>query len=245
MKVRLLSDLHLEFEPFTLSYHGEDILVLAGDVSAHIEQTMTLVRNYLEENHHPQIVFILGNHDYYHKSLQETHTFYENIDIDRFHYLQDESVVIQGIRFHGTTLWTDMDNGDQKTMLVSSHIINDYKQIKGSDRSMSFTPDQSYVIHCNSKKKLIKCLDKSKEPVVVVSHHLPSHKSIDPKYKSFPASGAFASHLEDLVVKAYMWIHGHTHSNLDYMIDDTRVVCNPKGYKDENNDFNPCLIIEI
>jgi predicted phosphohydrolase len=239
MKVRLLSDLHLEFEPFDLSYLGEDILVLAGDVSARIEQTMTLVRNYLEENHHPQIIFILGNHDYYHKSLQETHTFYENIDIDRFHYLQDESVVIQGTRFHGTTLWTDMDNGDQKTMLISSHVINDYKQIKG------FTPAQSYVIHRNSKKKLIKCLNKSKEPVVVVSHHLPSHKSINPKYKSFPASGAFASHLDYIVVKAYMWIHGHTHSNLDYMIDNTRVLCNPKGYKDENKDFNAYLIIEI
>ena len=55
MKVRLLSDLHLEFEPFDLSYQGEDVLVLAGDISTHIEQTMTLVRNYLEENKHPQL----------------------------------------------------------------------------------------------------------------------------------------------------------------------------------------------
>lgn len=48
MKVRLLTDLHLEFELFNLSYHEEDVLVLAGDVSAIIKQTMTLVRNYLE-----------------------------------------------------------------------------------------------------------------------------------------------------------------------------------------------------
>jgi predicted phosphodiesterase len=249
MKVRLLSDLHLEFEPFDLSYQGEDVLVLAGDISAHIEQTMTLVRNYLEENKHPQLIFILGNHDYYHKSIRETYEFYENVNIDRFHYLQDDSIVINGIRFYGATLWTDMDNGNKKTMLVSSHCINDYYQIKGSSISIPFTPAQSYVIHCDSKKRLIKCLDESKEPVVVVSHHLPSHKSIDPKYKSFPASGSFASHLDDLVVKAHTYIHGHTHTSLDYKIQDTRVLCNPRGYsrngKNENPDFNPCLIIEI
>jgi predicted phosphohydrolase len=249
MKVRLLSDLHLEFEPFTLSYHGEDVLVLAGDVSSCIEQTMTLVTQYLEENHHTQIVFILGNHDYYHKSIQETHAFYENVDIDRFHYLQNESILIQGIRFYGSTLWTDMDNGDKKTMSVSSNCIADYRHIRGSSNSIPFTPAQSYAIHCDSKKRLVKCLYESKEPVVVVSHHLPSYKSIAPKYKSFPMNGAFASHLDDLVVKAYIYIHGHTHSSLDYKIQSTRVLCNPRGYvrngKNENPDFNPRLIIEI
>jgi predicted phosphohydrolase len=240
MKVRILSDIHLEFEPFTLSYYGEDVLVLAGDISSNIKQTMSLITKYIKDNHHPQVVFILGNHDYYSKTIKETEQYYEKVNINRFHYLQDNSVLINGVRFYGTTLWTDMDNGNREIMSLSSTIVNDYYQIKGP-----FTAAQSYHIHCESKKHLIKCLYESIEPVVVVSHHLPSYKSIDPKYKSFPVNGSFASHIDDIVVKARMWIHGHTHTNLDYMIDNTRVICNPKGYNDENKNFNEKLIIEI
>ena len=27
-----------------------------------------------------------------------------------------------------------------------------------------------------------------------------------------------------------LWTHGHTHQKYDYMVGETRVVCNPRGY---------------
>jgi hypothetical protein len=50
--------------------------------------------------------------------------------------------------------------------------------------------------------------------------------------------------------KASTWIHGHVHSTLDYTVNGTRIVANPRGYSHknggmENAAFNPALILEI
>jgi Icc-related predicted phosphoesterase len=70
--------------------------------------------------------------------------------------------------------------------------------------------------------------------VVMVSHHAPSFRSIDPRYRAQrEMNGGYASDLSNLILdnpKIKLWIHGHTHSPHDYMIGDTRVLCNPRGY---------------
>ena len=99
MKVRLLSDLHLEFLPLEIGYFGADILILAGDISSKEKQTKKLIETYLSKNSNSSVIYVLGNHDYYKKSIQSTHEFWENVEMERFFYLQDDSVVINGIRF--------------------------------------------------------------------------------------------------------------------------------------------------
>lgn len=48
--------------------------------------------------------------------------------------------------------------------------------------------------------------------------------------------------------KPKIWFHGYMHDNFDYHVDDTRVICNPKGYVNyygevENPYFNEYRII--
>lgn len=248
MKIKLLSDLHLEFSPFQLPYSGEDILILAGDISPNMKTTVEFISKHLLQYPSLKILYVLGNHDYYGRSISKTHKFWESVNIDRFFYLQNTSIVIDGIRFFGTTLWTDMNNYDLKTISAASEYINDYRYIKKPNYK-KITPTDTYIIHNESKIALIKCLDESVEPVAIISHHLPSYKSIAEKYKNFPATGTFASHLDDIVKRAIVYFHGHTHTSFDYFIDKTRVVCNPRGYckgnNNENTNFNPNLTIEI
>ena len=33
--------------------------------------------------------------------------------------------------------------------------------------------------------------------------------------------------------RAQLWIHGHTHDSFDYVVNGTRVVCNPRGIRAE------------
>jgi murein L,D-transpeptidase YafK len=83
----------------------------------------------------------------------------------------------------------------------------------------------------------------------VVTHYLPSRRSIDPAFAGSPFNPAFASRLDELVAQsgATLWVHGHTHRSADYFLGTTRVVCNPRGYhgRDVNPDFKEDLIVEV
>jgi hypothetical protein len=99
-------------------------------------------------------------------------------------------------------------------------------------------------------------------PTVVITHHLPSQRSIAPRYAGSLSNAGFVSELEPMMgaERVQLWIHGHTHSSFDYTVAGTRVVCNPRGYARglgsnpeqarptlsfENPEFQPALVIEI
>lgn len=42
-----------------------------------------------------------------------------------------------------------------------------------------------------------------------------------------------------------LWVHGHVHHRNDYMVGDTRVVSNARGYPGEETGFDPCFTVEI
>jgi hypothetical protein len=69
---------------------------------------------------------------------------------------------------------------------------------------------------------------------VVVGHHTPSFQSCAEYYRSDTImNGAYHTNLEEFILdrpQIKLWTHGHTHDDFDYMIGDTRVVCNPRGY---------------
>jgi Icc-related predicted phosphoesterase len=66
---------------------------------------------------------------------------------------------------------------------------------------------------------------------VVLTHHAPLGRSIHPHFEGEITNAAFASDLSDLIGrrKPDVWVHGHVHHFLDYMEDETRVICNAKG----------------
>jgi Icc-related predicted phosphoesterase len=86
-------------------------------------------------------------------------------------------------------------------------------------------------------------------PLVVVSHHAPSILSVPRIYIDDPAIPMFASRLERTIIKYQprLWVHGHLHNHSDYMIQETRIVCNPYGYPGENEltGFDPAFVVDL
>lgn len=255
IKLRIMSDLHLEFGPLNLQPIGEDILVLAGDIGIHTSGA-EWARDYARE-HAIQTVMIAGNHEFY-DAQRNGHTVLSTIDDlramrdDYFTFLENDTKKIKDVTFVGCTLWTDFDlqGNHALSMMRARQAMNDYRLIN-YDRKIKFTPSHALDVHEFSKGILREALPRNYRdgPVVVMTHHLPSAKSLDGRYAESDYNAAYASHLDNLIEgsEADLWIHGHTHVSKDYMIGNTRIVCNPRGYDgyELNPDFNSNLIIEI
>jgi hypothetical protein len=89
---------------------------------------------------------------------------------------------------------------------------------------------------------------------VVVGHHSPSFQSVSDEYKSeYLMNGAYHSSLEEVMLdrpQIKLWTHGHTHHPFDYVIGETRVVCNPRGYHQEygfseDTGWDPEKVVEV
>src|ERR1041385_173003 len=83
---------------------------------------------------------------------------------------------------------------------------------------------------------------------IIITHHAPSCGSIPPFYTGNVLNAAFASNLDALVERGGvpLWIHGHTHHNVDYFLGSTRVLSNQRGYPDQlASGFNPKLVVEL
>jgi len=72
------------------------------------------------------------------------------------------------------------------------------------------------------------------EKFVVVGHHAPSKLSTKPQYeKDVILNGAYSSDLSEFMLdhpQIKLWTHGHTHHEFEYVIGETKIVCNPRGY---------------
>lgn len=169
------------------------------------------------------------------------------------HFLEDDAVTINGVRFLGTTLWTDFayfgEDRREESIAEARAFIADYRLIKGC------TPQATIERHIASRAWLQRELEVpcSESRRVVVTHHYPRKESTPPQYRRQLSTAAFGSQLPtELVGSADLWIHGHTHTSFDYRVEGCRVVCNPRGYPlgrtsdgYENPDFDPALILDL
>jgi Icc-related predicted phosphoesterase len=208
----------------------------------------------LEQWAQPQVIYVPGNHEFYHN------TFPDLIDELRrksrgtnVHLLENDSVAIDGFRFFGSTLWSDMNLfGDpEASMTAAASGMNDYHVIRSSTTSRALDPQETVQWHQQSAKKLADFLADRKdfEKSIVITHCTPSEQSIPKRFQGHPLTPAFASNMEDFIRKHQprLWIHGHTHDSFDYTIGKTRIICNPRGYDSHalNPDFDPNLIIAV
>jgi Icc-related predicted phosphoesterase len=104
---------------------------------------------------------------------------------------------------------------------------------KRKEEPANWSPEDSVEDH----KRMLGYIDiVTREPgsYIVVGHHAPSSQSVAEWYKGDTLmNGAFRSDLEEFIMdrpQIQLWVHGHMHNASDYMIDATRVVCNPRGY---------------
>lgn len=259
MRLLVLSDLHLEvwreFAPtFNTSASKPDVVVLAGDIHTSARGPDWAALTFPEI----PVVYVSGNHEFYGGTLDQTNLAIRDKceNLKNVHYLDCGEFIFKGVRFLGATLWTDFSlfgaENRSGSMIDAGLAMNDYERVRlASAGYRKLRPGDTEKLHAEQKVWLAKKLD---EPfvgsTVVVTHMAPSRQSVAPEYASDPVSAAFASCLDDLVSKATLWIHGHTHTSFDYLIGHCRVVANPLGYMKkggnaENPSFDPSLIIEL
>lgn len=263
MKLHIISDLHLEFASYDVQALEADVIILAGDIGVGMRGLEWAAKLLNRTNAH--VIYVAGNHEFYRyeiNSLRKSMKAYCSAPVGwdgdnsehRLHFLDDDEVVIDGVRFLGCTLWTDFklfgQDMMQEAMLEGQQCLNDFRLIDRGE--WAFTALDSVDLHNKSVQWLTHKLKNEKfdGKTVVVTHHLPSADSVVEHYKKDLLSACFASQLDHLLGYSDLFIHGHTHSSLDYVSRGTRVVCNPRGYSrydkvNENGAFDPKLIIEI
>ena len=203
------------------------------------------------------MLYVLGNHEFYGGSIEGTADELRRLCAgSHVHVLDDDEVVIGGVRFLGSTLWTDFmlfGDGDARgaAMAAARQFMRDFSRIRTRDTpSEIFTPTDAASLFARHADWLDRRLDTPHaEPTVVITHHAPSPQSIHPTYADSLLNACFVSDAEHLLgaARAQLWIHGHTHNSFDYAVHGTRVVCNPRGYAkarvNENPHLDPNLII--
>lgn len=203
----------------------------------------------------PHVIYIAGNHEFYHGKFPAGLDYLRE-ETDKFnniYFLENQTKVIDDVTFIGTTLWTDMNKGDPLTINACKDSMNDYRVIRNNLRSYArFSPIDSVSSHKKSIKfiKETVAADPNKK-YVVVGHHAPSKLSIKPRYeKDHLLNGAYSSDLSEMMLdhpQIKLWTHGHTHDCFDYIVGETRIVCNPRGYEgyEDPSGWDPNMVIEV
>jgi len=286
MKIKLVSDLHLEFSDINIDNNeGADVLILGGDImiaqdlhdhpepantadQAAIANGTGLGRRQLTAQRFrdffkrcsfqfPHVIYIMGNHEFYNGK------FYAGIDYMReecakypnVYMLEQDMKIIDNVVFVGGTLWTNMNRRDPLTMHAIEGMMNDFRIIRNDARNyaamsaldVAIRHDKTlaYIEHIVHEHRNKKC--------VVVGHHSPSFQSVNPIYAHETLmNGGYHSDLSEFIMdhpQIKLWTHGHTHHPFDYVIGETRIVCNPRGYENdgysEQTGWDPTKILEI
>ena len=262
MRIWTMSDLHMEMSTWTLpevaARVAADVLVLAGDVHAPLRRSLAWIAVQRDEGPLAglEIVMVAGNHEFYGAEIVGERAAGAALARDLgIHYLDRSSVIIDGVRFLGCTLWTDYSL--YKTPITAQDIagrsLSDHRLIEKDARK--FLPGDALAEHKLDRAWLERALAEPFDgATVVVTHHCVSQRSVHARWQGDPLTPAFSSNLDALVERsgAALWVHGHTHDSFDYRIGNTRVVCNPKGYGprragglSENKEFDARLVIDV
>lgn len=219
MKFGIFSDLHMEFQPWFFEPDPDVFYLNAGDT-----HPQALTRDYFTNLMGPNYFYVYGNHDYYGGSFKDA-------EMDVF------VKCVNGLKIAGATLWTDIR---PDRWWDFREYMMDYRQIKG----MNY--DRYMIAHNLHKDYLF-----TSNADIWVVHHLPSYESVHHRYRNSGGNDFFATELSDKILEMKkppkLIVHGHTHERCDYMIGDTRVICNPRGYPNEQpwyNTYEP-VIVEI
>ncbi len=253
MKLNILSDLHLGVGGLDHPRNDADVVILAGDITRPREAAAWAL------GFDKPVLYVPGNHEFYGGSIEGTIAELKRLCAGtHVHVLDDAEIVIDGVRFLGSTLWTDFRLfGDDERRAASKaeaqRLMRDFSRITlAGAAGRVLTPDDSTALFDRHAAWLHARLSAAHDgPTVVVTHHAPSRGSIHPRFADSLLNAGFVSDAERLMgaERAQLWVHGHVHDSFDYPVNGTRVLCNPRGYaKDgvnENPLFDPDLVVEV
>ena len=281
VNIQLLSDLHLESNPHFMArpLPGADLLVLAGDVGSYQNDSLLSSLNIADfglarfsplpisqggAGWPTPVFFLPGNHEYDGLDFDQAHArLRETCQRLGMVWLERESLVWGGVRFVGSTLWTDFDA--LSTDQARSGEVTLGEQLKARDkafRAANFYLKKNHSFR-NGEPLLAEAVREEglkaqawlrealaqpfAGPTVVVTHFAPSLLSADPRYGLSSGTAGFCNSLDELLPLAKLWLHGHLHCRIDYVKLGCRVVANPLGYarKGEQAAFRPSLCITV
>jgi hypothetical protein len=250
-RLRIFSDLHLEFVDWIPPPAAADAIVLAGDIAVGVQGIQWARRQFPDT----PVVYVPGNHEFYGARLPDALAELRN-EAQRLgvHFLDGDECILGGARFLGTTLWTDYElygsapEDLERAMADAAIEMNDFRMIQWAGGE-PLEPALVRDMHLTGVAWLAERLaEPFGGPTVVVTHHLPHRRCIHPKYEGTRFNPCFASDLDHLVrAPVALWVHGHTHESIDFLVNGTRVVCNPRGYlpHEPNPSFDPVGAIEL
>lgn len=282
MKIKVVSDLHLEFSDINIKNdENADLLILSGDIMvAHDlyehpetsygmysnvnladlgrrQQTALRFRDFLRRVsfQFPHVIYVAGNHEFYHFRWNQTLEVLRNecAKHPNIYFLENDVKVIDDVTFVGGTLWTNMNKGDPITLHSAKDLMNDFRLIRRDDLGFTKVKPIDTAVRHRKTLEYIQLIVKSdpNKKYVVVGHHSPSFLSCHEMYKNdFLMNGCYHSDLSEFILdhpQIKLWTHGHTHHPFDYVIGETRVICNPRGYEgyEPDNGWDVNKIVEV
>lgn len=268
-KVLVLSDLHLDHSNFKIDVQGADIIVLAGDIAGR--------NQLLEELFYYQIpkdiptIFVPGNHEYEHHNFWEKNEQMKNICNDYgVHFLLNKTVIINGIRFIGSTLFSNLSGyyqryfPDSQRAKTPSDSLKEWAQLSISDFKLikhnaslggenKWTVDDMIAQFQESYHFLKNELEQSfNGKTFVVTHFAPlfDFSKMDVPGKDMEKNSYWANHIPELVEMADFWVCGHSHTPKTVQQGKCTAICNPRGYSQMFNQpqmstFDPHKLVEV
>jgi len=239
MKIALASDLHLHFGGIVLDNEQDaDILILAGDIYEAADLPGPTLKSHSVRTFFldvakkfKQVFWVAGNHEHYGSSSKETHSIIrrwlaEDSRLSNVRFLEKEYVDFDGVRILGTTLWSNMKNRDPLVMHNARAGMLDYAKIL----------DWAPIIEADEFDRSLAWLESSinkEKKNIVVTHHHPCWKSVQPHYRTGLLQYNFFSELSDWILdrpEIKVWCCGHIHDNISYNVGECNILCNPRGY---------------
>ena len=271
MRCHYLSDLHLESQEFGWLLPEGDVLIIAGDLchaarldparsdKCSVDQRSRVMRFIdLACASYRHVLLVAGNHEHYDGIFEET-TLLLRQQLPAVRVLDDEAIVIDGVRFFGTTLWSDFDGRSAASMNRARRRVGEYFFVRtrsetadGRETLTRFQPEHALAAHDKAWAALSSEVRSGSGGCrVVISHHPPSRQGLNPDHAGNGLDGAYASDLEraiEALGRIDVWVHGHTHIRRRYRIGEITVRANCRGrdHKDLSaRAFSPTAYFDV
>jgi Icc-related predicted phosphoesterase len=246
MKLQIVSDLHLEFYDMPLSVLNRldfapdlDFLALPGDIVVPCRQNGKIVQQVLAflSTKARHVIYTTGNHEYYGGTREQAEVILKSYMPRNFVWLQNSDVTLDGVHFFGGTMWFP----DQPLNQLYESTMSDFVVIKDFRKWV-------YAENTAFREAAMRLVTPQ---TVVLSHHLPHPRSTPQQFLGNSLNRFFLSDETSLieVKQPRYWFHGHTHSDCNYLLGETEVICRPYGYPNERAAHGyppyPPVIVEL